>query len=105
MLKTPLLCIALLLCAASFWGQNSTGTQLPEAAMPQIKKSVAFVELNCKDAGQTYRVSGTGFFVPYPDKRLKENENFVYFVTNRHVALCWNGTGHPRLIWPSFRLC
>jgi hypothetical protein len=29
---------------------------------------------------------GTGFFVGVHDDRLKENENFVYLVTNRHMA-------------------
>jgi Trypsin-like peptidase domain len=94
MLKTPLLCIVLFLCVASFWGQTSAQPR-PEPAMLQIKKSVPFVELTCKDAGQSYTVNGTGFFVAYPDKRLKENKTFIYFVTNRHVALCWKSTGHP----------
>lgn len=31
-------------------------------------------------------VMGTGFFVSVHDERLKQDENFVYLVTNRHVA-------------------
>jgi hypothetical protein len=96
MLNRPCLCISVVLfCAASFWGQTGNNSQQSEPAMVQIRKSVAFVELTCKEAGQTYEVKGTGFFVSYPDKRLGENGTFVYFVTNRHVALCWNNTGHP----------
>jgi Trypsin-like peptidase domain len=94
MLRRQPLYAAILLCAVSIWGQTeSSPPPQSEALMAQLKKTVGFLELTCKEGVTTYQVKGTGFFVSYPDKRL--GENFGYFVTNKHVALCWNNAGHP----------
>jgi hypothetical protein len=63
--------------------------------MTQIRKSVTFIKLLCKDGNQEFDVRGTGFFVFYPDPRLGKDQGFVYLVTNRHVDLCWNDSGQP----------
>ena len=65
-----------------------------EPAMVQIRKSVAFIEVMCKRGDQTLPARGTGFFVAYPETRIEPNVNYIYLVTNRHVALCWD-EGHP----------
>jgi len=49
--------------------------------------------LLCKDGTQEFDVRGTGFFVFYPDPRVGKDGGFVYLVTDRHVALCWNESG------------
>jgi hypothetical protein len=56
---------------------------------------VTFIKLRCTDGGQEFDVRGTGFWVFYPDPRLGKDQGFVYLVTNRHVAECWNDAGHP----------
>lgn len=61
--------------------------------MTQIRKSVAFIRLKCKEGGQEFDVRGTGFFLSYPDQRLPNGRTFLYLVTNRHVALCINDDG------------
>jgi hypothetical protein len=67
----------------------------PEPAMTQVRKCVTFIQLLCKEGGQEFDVRGTGFFISYPDPRLGNEGSFVYLVTNRHVAQCWNDSGHP----------
>jgi hypothetical protein len=61
----------------------------------EIRKSVTFIKLTCRDGAQQFEVRGTGFFVYYPDPRLGTDRGFVYLVTNRHVAMCWNESGQP----------
>jgi hypothetical protein len=96
-----LLCSPVALCFA----QNSPQPARPAAgvtpadtrpapAMTQIRKSVMFIRLKCKDGGQEFDVRGTGFFVEYPDQRLPNGRVFTYLVTNRHVALCIDDNGH-----------
>jgi hypothetical protein len=67
----------------------------PDPAITQIRKSVAFIKLRCRNGNQEVDVRGTGFFVFYPDSRLGATGGFGYLVTNRHVALCWNDLGQP----------
>jgi hypothetical protein len=93
--RTPalVLCfhLALLTCSA----QQPTASQPPiaAAASPQtpaqeIRRTVAFIRVMYKDPDGISRkgVIGTGFFVFVSDKRLPENQCFIYVVTNRHVA-------------------
>ena len=97
-----LLC-ALTLMVATGQAQNPPpqSTTPPQAAPPtdpaitQIRKSVTFIRLRCRDGNQEVDVRGTGFFVVYPDSRLGAAGAFGYLVTNRHVALCWNDLGQP----------
>src|SRR5882724_796348 len=74
----------------------TTSTQPADSAITQIRKSVAFIKLTYTDGGQAYTGRGTGFFVSYPEPRIEgKPAYFIYLVTNRHVALCWNGRGQP----------
>lgn len=85
--------------------QNATAVSSQSTAQPtvaakaiplvlQIKKTVAFLELVCQRFGADGKpefvdAKGTGFFIAYPDTRLKDKA-FGYLVTNRHVAECWD---------------
>jgi len=61
--------------------------QVPNMVV-NIKKTVAFIQLQCEDGAKLLDVRGTGFFVAYPDDRIGKDQAFVYLVTNRHVAMC-----------------
>ncbi|HEY9126670.1 MAG TPA: hypothetical protein VIM62_06060 [Acidobacteriaceae bacterium] len=74
----------------------NTAAVVSEPAITQIRKSVTFIRLICNNGPQVLDVRGTGFFVGYPDERLGEDNAFVYLVTNRHVALCWDEKGEPQ---------
>ncbi len=93
-----LLCTATML-AAMCSAQTTPPATTPAASTPradpaitQIRKAVTFIKLTCNNR---YDVRGTGFFLNYPDSRLGKELAFVYLVTNRHVALCWNPSGQP----------
>jgi hypothetical protein len=73
----------------------SATPQAPDPVITQIRKSVVFIRLACLKDGQLWDVRGTGFFVGYPEPRLGDRD-FVYLVTNRHVAMCWDEHGKPR---------
>jgi len=66
--------------------------------MTQVRKSVVFLQLKCRKGNQEYDVRGTGFFVSYPGPRLGNDWQFIYLVTNRHVALCWDDSGAPMTV-------
>jgi hypothetical protein len=68
------------------------------AMIPQLKKTVVFIQLECQDGDTLVDVRGTGFFVGYPDERLGKDLAFGYLITNRHVAMCWDRNGHPLLV-------
>jgi hypothetical protein len=55
----------------------------------QFRKTVAFIRMLCTKDGRAIDARGTGFWVNYPDERLGKDKAFVYLVTNRHVAECW----------------
>lgn len=76
----------------------SSSQAATDPTMTQIRKTVAFIELLCKDGDKEFNVRGTGFWLAYPDARLGPNQSFIYLVTNRHVAFCWNESGHPMLV-------
>src|SRR5262249_5115352 len=85
-------------CIAQTAPQTNPATPAPlppDPAITQIRKSVTFIKLHCSDGAQEGDVRGTGFFVSYPEPRLGGDSSFVYLVTNRHVAMCWNSAGHP----------
>lgn len=95
------LCCPVVLCVAQSSPQTASPvagvtptSSRPAPTMTQIRKSVAFIRLKCKDGCQEFDVRGTGFFMSFPDNRLPGGGNFVYLVTNRHVALCTNDNGH-----------
>ncbi|MGA2476569.1 MAG: serine protease [Terriglobia bacterium] len=67
---------------------DSSQQQKQAAAVPQttlLKKTVAFITLDCQDGNEQLQDRGTGFFVAVPDARLGEKA-FIYLVTNRHVV-------------------
>ncbi len=86
------------MCSAQTAPQTAAASPVKAAVEPlmtQIRKVVVFIKLTCNDGGQEFDVRGTGFFVSYPDQRPGKGRLFGYLVTNRHVALCWNESGHP----------
>ncbi|HET7259612.1 MAG TPA: trypsin-like peptidase domain-containing protein [Candidatus Acidoferrum sp.] len=64
----------------------ATATAPTPPTAEQIRKTVAFLMVAFKNGAVEGGVIGTCFFVVVPDKRLGENQGFVYLVTNRHVA-------------------
>src|SRR5579863_1687051 len=61
----------------------------------QLRETVSFIQLLCQNGADVLDLRGTGFFVFYPDQRLSKDGGFVYLVTNRHVAECWDEDRHP----------
>jgi hypothetical protein len=61
----------------------------------QIRKTVLFIELQCKDGKQFFTAQGTAFVVGWEAPEVGKGNNFEYLVTNRHVALCWNEQNQP----------
>ena len=53
---------------------------------PVLKNSVGFLTVSYQEGDHIATIHGTAFFVLYEDKRLGENQGFVYLVTNRHMA-------------------
>jgi hypothetical protein len=66
----------------------------------QLRKIVVFIELICTDVKTNKPIAetGTGFLVAYQDPALPKDLQFDYFVTNRHVAECWDESHQPRPI-------
>lgn len=56
---------------------------------------MAFIHLICQKGQDMFDVKGTGFFVSYHDERFAEGSRFIYFITNRHVAECWDNDDKP----------
>jgi hypothetical protein len=63
---------------------TSTVPRLP--GTEQIRKTVAFIGVAYQNGSVQGGAIGTCFFVSFPDKRVGENGQFIYLVTNRHVA-------------------
>jgi hypothetical protein len=51
--------------------------------------------MSCVRGNDHFRVMGTGFFVGVSDSRLPAGSGFVYVVTNRHLAMCWDDERNP----------
>ncbi len=76
---------------------------LPEHPDPpfatQLRKMPVVIQITCKGRdGKMFSGRGTGFTVAYVNPRLPSGSYFPYFVTNRHVAECWDEEGRPREI-------
>lgn len=52
----------------------------------QVRKTVAFIGVNYQNGSSGFTAIGTCFFVSFPDERVGKNGQFIYLVTNRHVA-------------------
>jgi hypothetical protein len=74
--------------------QQKTPTAPTEPAERQIRKAVAFITMHCLRGTQPVTAQGTGFFIQVADSRLADR-SFVYLVTNRHVAMCWDDYRKP----------
>ncbi|MFZ0798041.1 MAG: hypothetical protein WAM98_09665 [Terriglobales bacterium] len=74
---------------------QTTTTSAPEPIERQIRKTVTFITLTCLRGNTPIQAQGTGFFVSVADSRLPANRTFVYLVTNRHVAMCWDDQNNP----------
>jgi hypothetical protein len=61
----------------------------------QIRKTVLFIELQCKNGNKVVTAKGTGFLVSLATPEIGKDQGFMYLVTNRHVALCWNESNRP----------
>jgi hypothetical protein len=80
-------------------GQTEAATTSVETPIEGLRKIVVFIKLSCEENGKLWDVRGTGFFVGYNDSRLPAGKTwFVYLVTNKHVALCWNENGEPMAV-------
>jgi hypothetical protein len=75
--------------------QQTTPTAPTEPAERQIRKTVTFITMHCLRGAQPVTAQGTGFFIQVADSRLPADTSFVYLVTNRHVAICWDDDRKP----------
>lgn len=75
--------------------QQKTPTAPTEPAERQIRKAVTFITMHCLRGTQLVTTQGTGFFIQVADSRLPADTSFVYLVTNRHVAMCWDDDRKP----------
>jgi len=100
LIKLAVFCLAL---AATFLeAQQLLTLKKPDPNEPpvgvQLKRTVVNIELQCKNGSQLASAAGTGFLVAVTDPRLPKGQSFVYLVTNRHVAECWDEHYQPREI-------
>jgi hypothetical protein len=70
-------------------------TAPPEPAERQVRHTVIFITMHCLRGVQPVTAQGTGFFIHVADNRLPADSGFVYLVTNRHMALCWDDDRNP----------
>jgi hypothetical protein len=88
-----------MIAAGSAAAQSTAGTPQspPKAAVDpaerQMRKTVSFITMTCLDGSG---LEGTGFFVSVSDKRVPGHDQFLYLITNRHMAMCWDAPGHDR---------
>jgi hypothetical protein len=85
------LVLALFLGLGQCWAQGGN-------MVANIKKTVAFIQLQCEDGPNLRDVRGTGFFVFYQDDRVGKDRGFVYLITNRHVAMCLSPDRRPLVV-------
>src|SRR5882762_4639305 len=57
-----------------------------QSGSEQIRKTVAFIGVSYQNGSSILTAIGTCFFVSFPDERVGKNGQFIYLVTNRHVA-------------------
>lgn len=89
----PLLCCSLAL--ATVFAQDASHSSLQSGPfITQMKKTVVFIQTECKASPRNEIHSGTGFFVWLPEPRLGD-KGFTYLVTNRHVAQPGIENGKP----------
>ncbi len=77
--------------------QQATPTA-PTALAPmesRVRKTVIFITMHCARGAEIIKAQGTGFFIQVADSRLPADRSFVYLVTNRHMAACWDDGRNP----------
>lgn len=76
--------------------QTTTATTAPpEPVERQVRKTVIFITMHCLRGSEAVTAQGTGFFIQVSDSRLPADRSFVYLVTNRHMAECWDDDRKP----------
>jgi hypothetical protein len=72
----------------------------PSSPVPgeTLRKLAVQIELLCKRAGIPQPFTGTGFVVDIVVPPMEEHREFLYLVTNRHVAECWDEANHPQKV-------
>jgi hypothetical protein len=98
LLAIPFLAFAQNTASAPPTPAASNAPAKPLSAEKQIRKAVSFIKMTCASGGKTYESRGTGFFVGYPDTRIGKDGVFIYLVTNRHIAECWDDDRRPRTV-------
>jgi Trypsin-like peptidase domain len=78
--------LAVIASAPNAFAQQQTAQAPRLTAEEVLTKTVAFISVPYKQAGQDKAVTGTCFFVFVPDERLGKDQGFIYTVTNRHIA-------------------
>ena len=93
--------LALGLIVFSIAVEAQTPTAAPSVTPPEIptlvkmKKTVVFLTVKYQDGADTKEIEGTAFLVGVPDSRLGKGGEFIYLVTNRHMADPSVGAEHP----------
>ncbi len=98
------MCLTLMLLAAQTNGQIPPTASQSGTVEAALRKTVAFVRVECLKGAEPWEVRGTGFFVAVEDRRLRENRVFIYLVTNRHVASPEEKGGRFRVLRTWLRL-
>jgi len=80
------LAIVLLLLTPLARAQAPVASAPPLGQLLGLKGVVTFVDVQFLKANVTGHSKGTGFFVYFPDSRLRDNTGFLYLITNRHVV-------------------
>jgi hypothetical protein len=70
----------------------------PSAPVPGelLRKLPVQITLSCKVNGNLQDFVGTGFLVGIDVPPVEKGMSFLYLVTNRHVAECWDERNHPQ---------
>jgi hypothetical protein len=74
---------------------TATAAAPPTSVAEQIRKAVGFLGVAYRNGSVQGAIIGTCFFVWVPDKRLGEDQGFIYLITNRHVAQPGIDVGAP----------
>lgn len=86
------LLFSIMFLSSPLWGQAPPSTA-PTVVNRQtnfadeIRKTVGFLQVRYKDGNETKIITGTCFFVSYPEPRLGPDLWFTYLVTNKHMAI------------------
>lgn len=77
---------AIALTPAQSPAQTQPAQQTALTVGQTLEKTVGYITVPYRDGSKTLAVTGTCFFVVFPDDRLGKGKGHFYMVTNRHVA-------------------